>query len=72
MARKQLFSFKYDGDTIYVDTAESSSDVYYRRNDNGTRYGAGIKYNADKGWFVRTSGTILKFADAEGYIRDLL
>lgn len=71
MARQQLFNFKYDGDTIYVFTAESSSDVYYSIN-NGSSHSAGIRYRAEQGNFIRTSGKTLKFSEAESFIRDLL
>jgi hypothetical protein len=71
MAREQLFSFKYDGDTIWVYTAESSSDVYYCIN-NGSSKSAGIQYNANNGSYKRKSGTTLLAKDATSYIRGLL
>lgn len=71
MAREQLFDFKYDGDTIWVYTGESSSDVYYCIN-NGSSKSAGIKYNSEKGYYVRKSGATLLSRDAQSYIRSLL
>lgn len=71
MAREQLFDFKHDGNTIWVFTGESSSDVYYQVNQGVSR-SAGLKYRADKGYFVRSSGSILLFKDAQSYIRGLL
>jgi hypothetical protein len=71
MAREQLFDFKYDGDTIWVYTGENSSDVYYCIN-NGSSKSAGIKYNSDKGYYVRKSGATLLSKDAQSYIRSLL
>jgi hypothetical protein len=71
MAREQLLNFKYDGDTIWVFTGESTKDVYYCIN-NGNSKSAGIKYNSDGGYFVRASGKTLPFKDAQAYIRNLL
>lgn len=71
MAREQLFNFKYDGDTIWVYTGDSSSQVYYSIN-NGDSKNAGIRYNANEGYFVRTSGKTLLFKDAQAFIRNLL
>ncbi len=71
MAREQLFNFKYDGNTIWVYTGESSSDVYYSIN-NGSSKSAGIRYNSEKGYFVRVSGGTLLFKDAQAFIRNLL
>jgi hypothetical protein len=71
MARQQLFNFKHDGKKIWVYTGESTSDVYYCIG-SGDSKSAGIKFNSDKGYFVRKSGASLMFRDAQQYIRELL
>lgn len=71
MARSQLFEFKYDGDTVRVFTAESSSDVYYSIN-GGSSKSAGMRWNESTGYFKSVSGSLLSHDEAKAKIRMLM
>jgi hypothetical protein len=71
MAREDLFDFKYDGNTIWVYTGESSADVYYSIN-NGPSKSTGMRYNEASGNYKSGSGATLTHAEAKSRIRGLL
>ncbi len=67
MARKKLFDFKKDGKKVEVFTGDRTLDVYFKVND-GSSKSSGLRYNPDTGNFKSSSGSIVKFDDAQTWI----